>query len=208
MNFFGSFIVSKLPLAFEEVRMVEGKEQVCIVLPTESCLMKRSRRGTWSVPVRLDELPPNPRTATHRFKLDAARFRSWDKLRSLGVAPDDVWLGEIRPFIDAPEKALDYTNNMTDIVCEGVIFIDDIKMSDVLQDPRTGRRFVNVKFRRSEKLDREGNSHELVIGPQERSVARLRQTSLDGKEVDSTPRPFDETQRNQQPPTSYNGLRF
>lgn len=209
MNFYGSLVVSELPLAFEEVRTVEGKEQICIVLPTESCLMKRSNRGTWAIPIRLDELPPNPRTTTHRIKLDLARFRSWNKLRRLGVPSNEVWLGEIRPHIEAPDKALDYTNNMTDIVCEGTIFIDDIKMTDVRQDPHTGRRFVNVKFRRSDRLDREGNSHELIIGSQERPIARFRQTSLDGKAVDSKPKPIQEARPEQhQPPTSYNGLRF
>ena len=64
---------------------------------------------------------------------------------------------------DDESKKLDKTNNMIPILCEGRLFLDSISSEDIKTDQRTGRKYVNVTFRKSRLLDAFGNSHEFVV---------------------------------------------
>lgn len=164
MYFVGTLFISKFPYAFEEQRIVNGIEQTCLVLPCEAGQMERTRYGAWFCRLRCELCSPNPQQRIVEIKLGYKNLEELKKAQRMGLYERTKNLGYL--FVageDDDSKKLNKTNNMTQLYCEGRLFIDSIAKEDIKTDPRTGRKYVDFTFRRSRLLDAFGNSHELVV---------------------------------------------
>lgn len=164
MYYVGTLFISKFPFAFEEQRIVNGVEQTCLVIPCDAGQMERTRYGAWFCRLRCNIVPPNPQQRVLSISLGYKNMNELDKAERMGYLNTSRNLGYL--FVaseDDESKKLDKTNNMIPILCEGRLFLDSISSEDIKTDQRTGRKYVNVTFRKSRLLDAFGNSHEFVV---------------------------------------------
>lgn len=164
MYYVGTLFISKFPFAFEEQRMINGREQTCLVIPCEAGQMERTRYGAWFCRLVYHVVPPNPQQRLARIALGFKNMDEVEKSKNLGYYETSANLGYLFVADETGDEAkLDKTNKMTNIYCEGRLFLDSIDREDIKTDPRTGRKYVDFTFRKSRLLDAFGNSHEVVV---------------------------------------------
>lgn len=160
-DYIGTFFISKLPFCFEKQEMINGVEKTCLVIPCEEAQMDRTRQGAWFIRLKVSELKPNPQLRSHKIALGYRNYPNVDKARAVGYYETSQKLGHL--FVNNPAPKADYTNNMTQIFCDGKLFLDSIQREDIKTDPMTGRKYVDFRFRKTERLDSFGNSHEVIV---------------------------------------------
>lgn len=143
MNYLAYLFLNHLYSVTEEIRFVDGKEQPCLVIPAESNQLKRGKRGNWLMVLRLREKPPNASMKTHRLELVVLNRSEVERMRSLGILDRANDVGHVYAIDNSPEKKIDRTNNATDIVCKGVIVLDDIPTDLIIRNSNSGKRYVN-----------------------------------------------------------------
>jgi hypothetical protein len=112
-------------------------------------------------------------------------------------------------------------NQGTPIYCIGAICFSDIIESDIITNPRTGKRNVMVVFRKLKEMDRQFNTHELLIQRpdggmitiglfREYKDATETQKRIAAVETQLNPQPQGSTQPQQQPsaPLKIDGYNF
>lgn len=86
---------SRFPYYREEFRIIDGKEELCLVLPIKRNFIKRGRQGHWVSMFYLDEVPPNEFGQSHRLRLafpllvdyrEAKAKKLMDKTQGIGAA--------------------------------------------------------------------------------------------------------------------------
>lgn len=161
MKYFGSLFLNELPYVIEERRVVLGKEQHCIVIPTDTCQLKRGKNGRWLFNFRALDSVYEERMISHDLSLVYRTNEDAAEAKRMGL--HRARIGVLHPMSEDDSKKLDLTNNMTPIFCTGDIFIDEICKEDIRTDPRTGKRYLRFSFRKTQLLDAYGNSHEIVV---------------------------------------------
>lgn len=164
MYYVGTLFISKFPFAFEEQRIVNGVEQTCLVIPCEAGQMERTRYGAWFCRLVYHVVPPNPQQRMAKIALGFKNMEEVKKSKNLGYYETSENLGYLFVADETGDEAkIDKTNKMTNLYCEGRLFIDSIDREDIKTDSRTGRKYVDFTFRKSRLLDAFGNSHEIVV---------------------------------------------
>lgn len=127
--------------------------------------MERTRYGAWFCRLRCEICPPNPQQKILSIGLGFKNVEELKKAKKLGYYNKARNMGHL--FVageeETKDRVIDKTNNMTQLYCEGRLFIDSIAREDIKTDQRTGRKYVDFTFRKSRLLDAFGNSHEVVI---------------------------------------------
>lgn len=127
--------------------------------------MERTRYGAWFCRLRCEICPPNPQQKVLSIGLGFKNVEELKKAKKLGYYNKARNMGHL--FVageeETKDRVIDKTNNMTQLYCEGRLFIDSIAREDIKTDQRTGRKYVDFTFRKSRLLDAFGNSHEVVI---------------------------------------------
>lgn len=164
MYYVGTLFISKFPFAFEEQRIVNGREQTCLVIPCEYGQMERTRYGAWFCRLAYHIVPPNPQQRLAKIALGFKNMDEVEKSKKFGYYKTSENLGYLFVADETGDEAkIDKTNKMTQLYCEGRLFIDSIDREDIKTDSRTGRKYVDFTFRKSRLLDAFGNSHEIVV---------------------------------------------
>lgn len=256
MNFLAYLFLSHLPYVETETRFIDGQEQVCLILPTESNQIKRGKQGNWMMMLRLAERPPNVKQITHDIQLPYLTEKALEKSRREGYHDRTAHMGRVYVHDRTPERKIDRTNRSSDICCDGIVIlsdipknlifrnaenakrflgnltfksnvdngliytgsvcVDDIPPHHIKTDPNTGKKYVNTRFKKIEKLDTYMNTHKLVIITDEGSeleIGRFKEwQKTGGRTITPMPvRPEDihDTGVNQrQAPESIDGLKF
>lgn len=162
-DYFGTLFLSKFPFCQERQEIINGVEKTCLVIPCDEAQMFRASGGGWAVRLKITELEPNPLLKSHKIRLGFRNYDEVNKAEQLGYSRASNYMGYLFVRNPAPELKRDYTNNMTEIHCKGKIFVDSIQREDIKTDPETGRRYVNFEFRKTQKIDIFGHSHEAVV---------------------------------------------
>lgn len=162
MDFYGTMFLSSLPMAREEMLMVEGKEERCLVIPMSRGQLIRGKNGEWCMNFRCTACEPDADKHTHRLSLAYRNKEKHQRSVREGTYPRSTRLGHLFVKNEDRNKKEERTNNMTPILCTGSIVLDDIKPEHITQDPYTGKRYVRFTFRKTQYLDAFGNSHEIV----------------------------------------------
>lgn len=164
MYYIGTLFISKFPFAFEEQRIVNGREQTCLVIPCDEGQMERTRYGAWFCRIACHLVPPNPQQRLAKIVLRFKNMEEVERSKKFGYYETSKNLGHLFVADETGDEAkLDKTNNMTNLYCEGRLFLDSIDREDIKTDPRTGRKYLDFTFRKSRFLDAFGNSHEIVV---------------------------------------------
>lgn len=250
MNLICHLFLSHLPSVMTETRFIDGKEQVCLVLPVKENQIKKGRDGSWLMMFRLKECPPNEKMITHDVQLMYLTAEEVQRSYELGYHYRTEKMGRVRVHDRTPEKKIDRTNRASDIVCDGRIIltdipkrlivrnelndkrylpgltfrsntdngciftgtlcVDDIPYHHIKTDQCTGKKYVDARFKKLERLDTYMNTHQLIVTTgdgTELEIGRFKEWRKDGyaaaeNEQHTTtisPRPQ---------PDSINGIKF
>lgn len=164
-DYFGTLYLSRLPFCREKLEMINGVEKPCLVIPCDESQMVRTKYGGWCLKLKINEVDPNPQMRTNNIRLGYRNEYEVEKAKKLGYYKTSDAIGHL--FLSEygnEDRRNDYTNNMTPILCNGLLFLDSIQDEDIKTDQNTGRKYVNFSFRKSKVLDSFGNSHEVVVG--------------------------------------------
>lgn len=164
MEFYATINLSNLPFAMTERKVINGKEQECLVLPVNDASLRKGKQGGWFAHFLMREFPANQYMTTHTIEY-VPKAHTYELMKELNWNPK--WKnnsGRMRKLTENDSlKLYDYTNNMTPIVATGMICLSDIREDDIEIDPYTGMKYVRVTFRKTPLLDVHNNSHEIVL---------------------------------------------
>lgn len=136
------FFFSHLPCVLEEKKIVEGREEICLVLPTKTNQIKKGKQGNWMMMCRLAELPPNAKMQTHNVQLSYLTEEEIQKSYAFGYHKRTAHMGRVYAHDRTPEKKLDRTNNATDIRLEGVVILSDIPKDLIFRNAENAKRYI------------------------------------------------------------------
>lgn len=254
MRYFAFFNIGRLHGVTEELRFVQGKEQVCLVIPTQTNQMYKGRNGEWNMQLNLFDGLSNDKGRSHILQL---QFRNMDEMRKAkaeGWQPIVNNLGNVYPEVKAPK--VDRTNHCANIELHGYLSLSDIPqrlvtehratkkkylknvqvadptdpniiytgaicLTDVLQQfrlksPETGKLYVKVIFKTSDKLDYGMNTHVIYATDGKGTkieIGRLKEWRKDQpvlveKKDNPQTMPNPVAQNNPRPPRSIDGMKF
>lgn len=148
MNYLAYFFWNHLISVQEERRIVDGKEEICLVIPTITNQLKRGKKGNWYSICRLAECEPNPNNQTHDIQLTYLSEAEVQKSYDFGYHRRTAHLGRVYEHDRTPEKKLDRTNNASDIRLDGVIVLSDIPKDLIFRNGENNKRYIsNLTFR-------------------------------------------------------------
>ena len=148
MNYIAYFFWNHLISVKEERRVIDGKEEICLVIPTVTNQLKRGKKGNWYSICRLAESEPNANNQTHDMQLTYLSETEVQKSYDFGYHKRTAHLGRVYEHDRTPSKKLDRTNYAQDLRLDGVINLSDIPKSDIFRNAENNKRYIsNLMFR-------------------------------------------------------------
>lgn len=148
MNYLVCFFWNHLASIFEERRIVNGKEEICLVIPTATNQIKRGKRGNWMSKFRLAECPPNERAQTHDVQMTFFSPEEFQKTCDFSSFYRVSHLGRVYEHDNSLENRRDRTNRARDVQYHGTIVLSDIPRNLILMNSQNSKRYVgDLTFR-------------------------------------------------------------
>ncbi len=144
MNYIAYLSLNRLPYVEEEIRLVNGEEQVCLIIPTKINQLKKGKTGNWLITLRLSEKPPNEELITHTVQLGYLNWDEVDKARQTGYYNQTQRMGRVRVHDRTPSKKVNRVNNASDIECCGTIILSDIPKCLIFRNGENDKRYVKL----------------------------------------------------------------
>lgn len=139
---------SHFPLVVEEKRIIDGKEEVCLVIPTKPNQIKRGKQGNWLAMFRLAENEPNAKNQTHRVQLSYLTPEDLQKSYDFGYHKRTAAMGSVYEHDRTPSKKLDRTNHAQDIDLRGDICLSDIPRDLIFANAENAKKYIsNLTFK-------------------------------------------------------------
>lgn len=142
MQYLLYWFISHLPCVLEEKRLIEGKEETCLILPTSQNQIKKGRNGNWMMMCRLAECPPNERMQTHDLQLSYLTPEDLQKSYDFGYHKRTASMGRVYEHDRTPSKKLDRTNNASDVRLDGIIVLSDIPKDLIFRNGENAKRYI------------------------------------------------------------------
>lgn len=138
--------LSHLPYVETETRLIDGREQLCLILPTGSNQIKRARNGNFIIVFYLNEQPLNPKCATHEMALsynDKSEAVKYPKRRNRSYR-----MGPVYPCLVPGDKKISRTNNAAPLKYYGRLILSDIP-KDLIYKQKNDRNLYlsNLTFK-------------------------------------------------------------
>lgn len=148
MQYLLYLFLNHLPCVLEEKRVVDGREETCLILPTKSNQIKRGKQGNWMMMCRLAECEPNARGQTHDIQLSYLTPEDLQKSYDFGYHRRTAHMGRVYEHDRTPEKKLDRTNNASDIDLRGDICLSDIPHELIFTNSQNAKKYItNLTFK-------------------------------------------------------------
>lgn len=149
MDFIAHIFWNHLPYVESETRIINGKEEVCLIVPTKQNQLKKGKQGNWLSTFRIIAVPPNEEMTTHEIQLGYLNYDEVDKARKMGVYNRSQFLGRVREHDRTPSKKVNRDNSKAiDLNSDGAICLDNIPDEMLLRNPKTDKYYLKCTFRR------------------------------------------------------------
>lgn len=142
MEYIAHFFWQHFPHVETEVRTIDGKAEVCLILPTRINQIKKGKRGDWLSVLRLCPRPINEKMITHDLQLSYLSKEEAEKAIEQGYYKRTQRLGRVRERDCTPSKKIDRQNLSTDLKCDGVIVLSDIPKSLIRRSKSNNRLYL------------------------------------------------------------------
>lgn len=147
MNYLCYLFLSHLPYVEEEVRFIDGKEQPCLIIPTESNQIKRGKQGKWLMIVQLRACKANAKMITHDVGLMYLKDNCLKSDKASGRYDKTMRMGRVYVHDCSPWKKIDRTNRSTPLICDGMLVLSDIPKELIFTNSDNARKYVsNLTF--------------------------------------------------------------
>lgn len=149
MDFIAHFFWNHLPYVESENRIINGKEEVCLIIPTKTNQLKKGKRGNWVSTFRMVAVPPNEEMTTHEIQLGYLNYDEVDKAKKLGVYSGTQHIGRVREHDRTPSKKVNRDNSKSiDLISDGAICLDNIQDDLLVRNPQNKKYYLKCTFRR------------------------------------------------------------
>lgn len=115
-----------LPNVFQETRIIDGREQACLVLPVDDNQLRKGKWGNWMLSLRMMEEPPNPKGYSHLLALQWKDKDGLEYAQKSGIAKRTRKMGTAVAYDS--QRVTDVRNQN---FVEDVEFIGEIILSDI-----------------------------------------------------------------------------
>lgn len=159
MDYLVYWFLSKMPCCLEKKMLIDGKEEVCLVLPTKVNQIKKGKQGNWLMISRLMALPPNEKAQTHEVQLTYLTEEELQKSYDYGYHRRTRSMGRVYEHMRGPGKKLDRTNTAGELNLEGRIILSDIPGYFIFRNSENAKRYV--KDLRIQSIENDGR---LLVG--------------------------------------------
>lgn len=150
MDYICHFFWNKLPSVKTEMRIIDGVEQPCLIIPTKINQIKKGKQGNWLSTFRLTECQVNEKMITHHVQLGYLNYEEVDKAKQHGYYEQSQYLGRVRFHDRTPSKKIDRRNFYTDVRMCGEIVLTDIPYKDIIRNAENDKRYITKLTLRSE----------------------------------------------------------
>lgn len=145
MNYNAFFFIGQLYGVTEELRFVNGKEQICLVIPTDTNEIYRGKHGGWYMHLSFREIPVTSKGQTHKIALQFKDKESVERAQRQGWRRRVEELGRIYPHIDKPK--VDRTNTCPDIELQGYLSLNDIPQNIISYSRKWKKKYIwNIRI--------------------------------------------------------------
>lgn len=139
MPYIAHICLDWFPRVDEEIRMVDGEEQVCLVLPTKLNQLKRTNQNRWMLGLFMQDEPPNAKMISHDVRI-MPLSRAWEKkLKNLGLGKKFLSIGRMRIYQYDESKRLIKKSGLEKVVYEGVICLDYVPKQSLVEGERKSK---------------------------------------------------------------------
>lgn len=138
----------------EESRFICGKEQPCLIIPTETNQIKRGKQGNWLMILRLSECRPNARNMTHEVQQMYLTPEAIEEGKRLGYHDRTMHMGRVYQHDRTPSKKIDRTNVTRAIDCKGTVCLSDIPKDLIKRNAENNKRYLSKLTFKSMEDDR------------------------------------------------------
>ena len=125
-----------------ESRIVNGREEQCLIIPTKTNQIKRGKQGNWMMMCRLAELAPNAKMQTHDIQLSYLTEEDLQKSYDFGYHKRTAHMGRVYEHDRTPSKKIDRTNHAEDIKLDGKITLSDIPKELIFSNAENAKRYI------------------------------------------------------------------
>lgn len=143
MDFIAHFFWNHMISISQEVRMIDGKEEVCLIVPTKTNQIKRGKHGDWLSTFRMVAEPPNAEMITHTLQLGYLNYDEVKQAKKMHVYDRTQKLGRVREHDRTPSKKIDRTNHASDIMLDGIIVLSDIPKDLIFREGHNRKRYIS-----------------------------------------------------------------
>lgn len=148
MNYLAYWFFSKMPCCLEQKMIIDGKEEVCLVLPVKANQIKKGKHGNWIMMCRLAECEPNERMQTHDIQLSYLSEEDLQKSYDFGYHKRTAHMGRVYEHDRTPSKKIDRTNRAHDIDLRGNICLSDIPRDLIFANAENAKKYIsNLTFK-------------------------------------------------------------
>lgn len=142
MDYRAYFFWNHLISVTEERRIIDGKEEVCLVIPTKTNQMRKGKQGNWFSVVKLAESFPNPEMRTHDIMLTYVYPEDLQKSYDFGYHKRTMRLGRVYPHGSDPDKKVNRENRIPDICIDGIMILSDIPKELIVRNGANQKRYI------------------------------------------------------------------
>lgn len=150
VEYVGYIFLNHLPCVYEEVKMVNGHEEPCLILPIRQNQIRRGRAGNWFLHFHCSEAPPNENMQTHTISL---RYENSDERRRIMRSGFGKKTERIGQLLEQTGRdclpTINYKNEAGEIRCEGSIVLSDIPRRYVRCNSQNRKQYVEGLIFRS-----------------------------------------------------------
>lgn len=141
--------LNKLPTVYTEIRMIDGREEKCLILPMRDNQIFKTKDGDYTLKIRHYPTRPNPQQITHNVALQPQSGREYLRLKKLGKTRRMERLGYTYAFSeeDLERRRPRDNSKAADIIADGEICLDDIPPYLIHENRALKKHFARCTFK-------------------------------------------------------------
>lgn len=132
----------RLPHVLTETRMIDGKEQTCLILPVDDNQLRKGKSGNYFLSLRMMEEPPNPKGHSHTIALRWNDKKGLEEAHRKGIDRYTRNLGVARAYEKTRVTEVHDQNCVEDIEFAGEIVLSDIPKKQFWRHRQSNRWFI------------------------------------------------------------------
>lgn len=134
--------IAHLPNVLTETRIIDGKEQTCLILPVDDNQFRKGKKGNYFLSLRMMEEPANPQGHSHTIALRWNNKEGLEEAHRRGIDKYTRKMGVARAYETSRVTEVHDQNNVEDIEFVGEIILSDIPRRQFWRNRRNNKWYI------------------------------------------------------------------